>query len=155
MTVPSATTTGRGGRALGAMLLAVSLLAVPLTLISVMGLGGMFRFGSPVEAVGATLVVLTHLVVTVLLPVAHLRARRTTGAGRAWWWTVPAMVYAVGGVAYGAGMAFDGWQESRNDCRQLFCDAGLYMGPVVVGFFMIVAAAVAFQARLLRRPLQS
>ncbi|PFG39707.1 hypothetical protein ATJ97_2220 [Georgenia soli] len=60
------------------------------------------------------------------------------------------MVFSLGAVMVGAGTTFDGWQESRNDCRQLFCDAGLYLGPVVLGWFMLVAAAVAYQARLLR-----
>jgi len=132
------------------MLLAVSLLAVPLVLLTVMGLGGMFTFGSPVETVGAVLVVAAQVAVTVLLPVADLRAGSPAGAGRAWWWTAPAMVFALGGVMLGAGTTFDGWQESRNDCSALFCDTGLYLGPVVVGYFMVVAAAVAYQARLLR-----
>ena len=70
---------------------------------------------------------------------------------QSWKLAVPAPAIAVVGVGYGVWMFLGGLEAARQDCRQIFCDLGMYLGPVIAGYFVVVAVPLALLVRALRR----
>ena len=70
---------------------------------------------------------------------------------QSWKLAVPALAIAVVGVGYGVWMFLGGLEAARQDCRQIFCDLGMYLGPVIAGYFVVVAVPLALLVRALRR----
>jgi len=81
-----------------------------------------------------------------------LAAVPLTAWSRQWWKVaVPALAIAVVGVGYGTWMFLGGLEAARQDCRQIFCDVGIYLGPVIAGYFVAVTVPLALLVRSLRR----
>ncbi|MCK6210846.1 hypothetical protein KZX45_09860 [Georgenia sp. EYE_87] len=72
-------------------------------------------------------------------------------ARQSWKLAVPALAIAVVGVGYGVWGFIDGVEKSRQNCHWVLCDAGLYLGPVLAGYFVGVAVTLALLVHALRR----
>ncbi|GAA4286913.1 hypothetical protein [Georgenia daeguensis] len=120
------------------VLLALPVLVLLPLLVSVMGISTAPGLDMAPIAAG-----LLWLVLAALPLIAWFR--------QSWKLAVPALAIAVVGVGYGLWMFLGGLELSRQDCRQLFCDLGMYIGPMIAGYFVAVAVALALLVRALRR----
>jgi hypothetical protein len=70
---------------------------------------------------------------------------------QSWTLALPALAIAVAGIAYGVVMFFSGLELARQECTWVFCDVGIYLGPVIAGYFIALAVTIALLVSALLR----